>query len=162
MNLTTEISAIQKHGIINPAEITTMLLDKLNQADHNTLLEALRVTLPCFVLRTQGTERKTASDKYRTATRVIRQKSTPKTSWKVAEVRDAWQARLDTIIHIDGESKKLRDCVKADLLNYANNLRNQADALNRNADEYQALAAKLPDDTTTLGMIAPIETEVAA
>ena len=72
MNLTNEISAIQKHGIINPAEITTMLLDKFNQADHNTLLEALRVTLPCFVLRTQGIERKTASDKYRTATRVIR------------------------------------------------------------------------------------------
>ena len=43
MNLTNEISAIQKHGIINPAEITTMLLDKFNQADHNTLLEALRV-----------------------------------------------------------------------------------------------------------------------
>ena len=157
-NLTTQINALQQEGIISQQGIMERLLDTLQTASRETLLDHLATTLPGYILTIQANNRHIARTRMRNATT-----KHPTTSRRVAEIRTAWQQKLDTIIYLPTSgAKQLRDCVKQDLLEYAASLRQQANSLNASANEYENYARQLPDNTTPLGNINPTTMTKAA
>lgn len=144
ITLKDRVRSLQDAGILEPKNITRQIVGDLPNSVR-ALQAALIEALPCYIRNLQANTRTNID------ARPIR---TANPSGKVAAIRSQY-GRLDAIIPLaDGSRKLLGDCVKADLLYYAQTLHQHAADTERKACWFDDLAEKLPDDTTTVRTIA--------
>jgi hypothetical protein len=129
------LKPLEKSGVLEPSELAERILAGLSKPDAKSLLAEV---LPGAIATAQSRER-------------MRPSRTPTmTSGKVAAQRAMFSPLFHVVIPLASGRKLLADCVKGDLLEYAETLRTHARMTMAKADEYERMANELPDDTTTV------------
>jgi hypothetical protein len=140
ITLRDRIRSLQDANVLDPKSIALQIINDLPN-EVRALQCALIEALPCYIRNIQAQTRTNID---------VRPVRTANPSSKVAAIRNTY-GRLDAIIPLaDGSRKLLGDCVKADLLYYAQTLHQHAADTERKACWFDDLAEKLPDDTTTV------------
>lgn len=140
LSLRDRVRSIESTGVLEPAKISALILHDLH-GDMDAVESALQAALPSFVHQMQTTQRKSIEVQANTIASAH--------SGKVAAIRGMYGV-LDVVIPLPGGAKRLGDCVRADLIEYAGALREHAARTVRKADWYEQVANKLPDGETTV------------
>lgn len=130
------VQAQLDRGLTQPADVADAIMVELRRLPPSELWGFVRSLLAPMVVVQYSRRRMGMPDRVRRAA----------TTGRTRIVRDAYSE----MIPVGGVWKRIGDCTRLDLTDYAAMLRDHAGATIRKAEWFERLASKLPDDTTTV------------